>query len=146
MHPKQERSDYFLVVSLLRHLGWQSVVLTYNSTVGSWEFRKLLTKSIIAHTNVTEDYPLGVRTWYFPSKPPGGKEREKLLSLSVCGDNEYSCYNGECIPMEAKCDNEINCEDRSDKGKSCETIQFPEFYDTGKPPPNLKRQYALAHS
>ncbi len=42
-----------------------------------------------------------------------------------CGENEFSCGSGECVPKYARCNGVTNCEDGSDElACSCEPEEF----------------------
>ena len=53
-----------------------------------------------------------VSTWYL-----------ELLWLSagdlyICEENEFICKDGNCLPMDKVCDENFDCEDKSDEDKS----------------------------
>lgn len=38
---------------------------------------------------------------------------------STCARDQFQCQNGECIPMQQKCDGDSDCRDGSDEGIIC---------------------------
>lgn len=116
--------------------GWRRSQLVWNDTLQQWRFEKRKNKEIVAFTNGTTDYPLGIQKWYFLSEKcsdPGEKWRK--MSLNLCGKDEFACNSGECIKMEDRCDKNYNCDDFSDE-QNC-TIITIEGYNKQSPPPIL---------
>ena len=40
---------------------------------------------------------------------------KKLYVLLECIDNHFTCKDGKCVDIDAKCDREYDCEDESDE-------------------------------
>lgn len=38
-----------------------------------------------------------------------------ICAVEPCDTNQFQCYDGQCISNEHRCDNDFNCEDRSDE-------------------------------
>ena len=38
-----------------------------------------------------------------------------VLKLSGCKDTEFTCHDGQCVKMEERCDQRVNCRDQSDE-------------------------------
>ena len=55
------------------------------------------------------------------------------LKLSSCDDNEFTCWDGECVPMEARCDQVFDCSDQSDE-RECQMLVLEDSYQTSVPP------------
>ena len=56
-----------------------------------------------------------------------------FLKLSSCNDEEFTCWNGECVPMEERCDQVFDCSDQSDE-RDCKMLVLEESYQTSVPP------------
>lgn len=77
--------------------------------------------------------PIGRRVWRWNTKVPG-KSEELLLTFTVCRTSEFSCENGECIPITQRCDDVVDCKDATDE-KECNVIRKPKGYDIMYVPP-----------
>lgn len=64
----------------------------------------------------TERYNYPTRAPYRPTQPP-----------PRCYSNEFQCDNGECVPMSSRCNNRVDCRDRSDE-LSCRKFYVFFFY------------------
>ena len=51
------------------------------------------------------------------SRTPTGMEDDE-----ACEANEFECVSGECIPLDAICDGNINCRDGTDETHNCSTF------------------------
>ncbi|XP_018018358.2 uncharacterized protein LOC108674884 [Hyalella azteca] len=77
--------------------------------------------------------PIGRTVWTWSDKLPGQTD-EILLAFTVCRTSEFSCDDGQCIPIQKRCDDILNCRDSSDE-KSCSVIKTPKNYDAVYIPP-----------
>ena len=83
------------------------------------------------------DYPMGVNTWKSVGSNCKTDEDGRIeLLLTTCDDDMYTCGDGSCVPMEKRCDLEVDCKDESDEVQ-CTIAQKPKGYDSGKPPPRI---------
>ena len=57
-----------------------------------------------------------------------------LLSLSVCGEGQYTCDEGSCIELSKKCDLRVDCPDQSDE-TGCTLLDIQTGYSVTIPPP-----------
>ena len=55
------------------------------------------------------------------------------LKLSGCTEDEFTCNNGQCIPMTHRCNKVADCNDKSDERK-CKTVVLDEGYNKAVPP------------
>ena len=80
---------------------------------------------------------MGRKKWHIPESDCNkGMDEERLLQLSSCTGNTFSCDDGECIDIENRCDGINHCNDLSDE-KACQLVNFdPEKYLKGKAPPS----------
>ena len=117
--------------------GMRSTELVWNMGSSSWNFINLRTKKVIAYNNDTDDYPLGTYKWIFTDggcyDNNGGKYRK--MNLNSCGENEFSCLDGQCIDGSLRCDLGYHCKDYSDE-ENCTIFTTPN-YDKNSPPPIL---------
>ena len=86
--------------------------------------------------------PIGRRKWQWDSKIPG-MASELLLAVTVCRTSEFSCEDGQCIPIVQRCDDVMHCRDGSDE-KSCNIIKISNSYDSSYVPPLLDEEVVPA--
>ena len=56
-----------------------------------------------------------------------------VLKLTGCREGEFTCSDGQCIRMEERCDQIMDCEDKSDED-NCKLIVFEDNYNDKVPP------------
>lgn len=83
----------------------------------------------------SESYPLGTRSWSIHGN-------KSLLTFSACSENDFTCADGSCIPIESRCDLHVDCRDSSDEEK-CSKIVYSKRYITFLPPPSANASDAL---
>ena len=89
---------------------------------------KLLSKS-------STSYPLGRQEWALANDLCNSGENHTLnLTLTACGEGMYTCDNGDCVPLEQRCNTAQNCEDGSDEIE-CTILHIPSGYRQASPPP-----------
>ena len=69
-----------------------------------------------------------------------GKTVNVRVSLALCSDDYFNCDDGGCVPLDAKCDGQNDCNDGSDE-LYCATLQLPDNYNKQLSPlvmPELK--------
>lgn len=47
------------------------------------------------------------------------------MHLTECNSDEFSCDISRCIPISQRCDNQYNCDDRTDE-EECPNAHIPE--------------------
>ena len=62
-----------------------------------------------------------------------GNEYRIPLKLTSCNEKEFTCWNGDCIRMEERCDNAFDCRDKSDES-DCQLLVLDESYKSSVPP------------
>ena len=55
------------------------------------------------------------------------------LTLSQCYPGKFTCDSGQCIPLQQRCNIELNCEDQSDEN-NCSGLKLGNDYATEKMP------------
>ena len=74
--------------------------------------------------------PIGSHYWEFKSDGTFCNEKsghKAKLTFSQCYLNKFTCKSGHCIPLDYRCNFELNCKDHTDE-KSCQKIQITEDY------------------
>ena len=69
-------------------------------------------------------------------------DTKRILTLSSCRDDEYTCRDGTCIRLDQNCDLRVECPDSSDES-GCEKLTLPDEYIIRLPPPGLKENSPL---
>ena len=55
------------------------------------------------------------------------------MKLSGCAENEFTCNDGQCIDVNYRCDQIIDCRDKSDE-KECRLLVLEDGYNKMIPP------------
>lgn len=80
------------------------------------------------------EYPFGTKPWTLSTEACGLRSGDVVnLTLSVCGEGQFTCSDGSCISLSKRCDMLIDCSDQSDE-EDCSLVQFPEDYNQAIPP------------
>ena len=58
---------------------------------------------------------------------------QTFLKMTSCLDDEFTCWNGDCIPLEQRCDQVFDCDDQSDE-KDCQIVLLSDSYKRSVPP------------
>ena len=114
--------------------GWTNTELRFDKADARWILKMSESDNVYATYNESDEYPFGKRDWAVIGEPCFNEEsKEVTLQISSCGEEEFSCDNGICIPMEDRCNRRAECQDRSDE-KNCQTIALDETYLAEYPP------------
>ena len=69
-----------------------------------------------------------------------GKEYTVLLKLTGCNTTgQFTCDDGQCVPMEQRCNQLPECRDFSDE-KNCKVLVLREGYNRNIPPVSLEKE------
>nr|XP_045604056.1 uncharacterized protein LOC123761881 [Procambarus clarkii] len=120
---------YIDVVSgelIFRGLGGSEIVRVGNG----WVLRSVLHQMewVLGEAAV----PVG-RQWWL-----GGPDKV-LLALTTCRTTQFTCDTGQCVPLTSRCDDIVQCSDRSDE-TNCRVIDRLSGYDPYYPPPPRPRE------
>ena len=115
-------------VTLGRHdiIGWKTSRIIWKEDQSRWNIENMKTGKVLAYTNSTHDYPLGVREWYFTSGlcKDLGAQKYRRMNLNSCKENEFSCDDGKCVDMKLRCDRSYHCEDFSDEKETVVVLEL----------------------
>ena len=132
--------EYVLPKQMDGHLnlrGFSETDITYigNNTYAMHTFDETFALLHGSHENFI---PLGRQLWNLDGS-------ERILLISSCLQEEFSCDNGQCVPIQVRCDDVQNCVDGSDED-SCFLLEVPKNYKKYLPPPPtvLYRKYEMA--
>ena len=116
--------------------GFSSSSIQWNNEMTRWEMTDTTTEEVIASLS-SREFPVGEGMWKLHSrntciKPPNNLEQK--LMFSNCGQFEYTCSDGTCIPIHKKCDFVPDCFDKGDE-KNCQLLHNEnlEDYDSNIP-------------
>ena len=74
-------------------------------------------------------YPGGLQAWLTDHHCGFTSQRtEVLLHLTACGEENFNCQDGTCVPLGARCDKNNDCPDASDE-KNCTLLITNPSYD-----------------
>ena len=113
--------------------GFSFSSIQWNKNKTQWEI--IDTKNQVTTLSMrSKEFPIGEGIWNLESKdiclenPDGNKLK---LMLSNCGQYEYSCSDGSCIPIQKKCDFVPNCWDE----ENCQLLNDEKMkgYDSNLP-------------
>ena len=114
--------------------GTTGTLLFWNMEQHNWTIELYSNKSIYAVLNNTDEYPLGTHTWTVYNEPCYENNMTQILiNIHACNKSEFNCNDGMCIPMEQRCNGDIDCPDKSDE-VDCDIIQVDESYIQESPP------------
>lgn len=102
---------------------------------GTWMWMNSVQNYTIARMEKTEpNFPMGRRWWQLErdvcNQEPG---TPRLLLLSPCRLDQYTCDNAQCVSLQRRCDLKYDCQDKSDE-YDCNLVGFPVNYQAHLPP------------
>ena len=62
-----------------------------------------------------------------------GRVYNKTLKLSGCADDEFTCSDGQCVKIRDRCDQILDCRDKSDE-QDCKILTLKDGYNNIIPP------------
>ena len=84
-------------------------------------------------------YVLGTHSWHITNDTAKCRYKRMELKMTGCSEGEFTCSNGDCVHMEERCDQVLDCEHKSDE-LNCKTVLLEESYRKTAPPLGLRRE------
>ena len=69
---------------------------------------------------------LGTQNWQIYNDTCGSHYRRNM-TMTACSDDQFTCQDGSCISMKARCDSKVHCGDGSDE-KACTLVSLDPGY------------------
>lgn len=129
----------------------------YASSRPGWEIFDVEQSTVVAFIEHEEgdftDYPIGLRSkisflqnpistgtnlWTFVNN--SCPKSSSNMNLNSCGDDEFPCRNGECIPLASRCNILNDCSDQSDE-RNCNLVTMAQGYNRKIPPVTRGTEY-----
>ena len=112
--------------------GIKGTTLSFDKNGFSWRAavigQKVSGAAIKSHTS----FLLGSSSWTFYNDSPACSQGEdvynQLLKLSGCEVGEFTCGDGQCVTMEQRCNQLVDCRDESDE-QNCKLLVLKESYN-----------------
>ena len=118
--------------SKLLYVGITSSQISFNYSANLWELGVVGKKERTVGRAETglDSLLLGRTHWLVETDTPAcnnGKPYGATLKLSGCGEEEFTCSDGQCININRRCDQIVHCRDRSDE-EDCRLIVLEKGY------------------
>ena len=116
----------------LIYVGITSSQISFNYSANLWELsvRGKKERTVGRADTGFDSLMLGRTSWMIESDSPACNNRRPYsatLKLSGCGEEEFTCSDGQCINIARRCDQIVHCRDKSDE-KDCRLIVLEEGY------------------
>ena len=103
--------------------GW---ILAFNKDIDTWRMSHYYFKDMNVTLLDSSRRPFGKLMWEVANYTCNqGQTMEIELLLSTCHEDQFTCNDGTCIPLEYRCNNKQDCLDVSDE-KQCKIIALDE--------------------
>ena len=115
-------------------LGLKSTLASYNQVTSAWDMKVFgTTYNTTASCKIPKiSYLLGKHEWEFENDDKRcsirGEPYTKLVKLTGCKVDEFTCNDGQCISMNRRCDQISNCRDFSDES-NCDLLVLKRGYN-----------------
>ena len=117
--------------------GFADSLLSFDSINEVWQLTSYKNSELMAVSDM-DDYPFGTYDWTIYNETCYGDEFvgeiNVTLSINACNDNEFNCYDGNCVKMNQRCDRVLDCPDKSDE-TNCDWISLDDAYIKEVTPP-----------
>ena len=117
--------------SQLIYVGITSSEISFNYAANLWELsvRGKKEKTVGRADTGLDSLMLGRTTWMIESDSLACNNRPYTtsLKLSGCGEEEFTCSDGQCIDINSRCDQIVDCRDESDE-EDCRLLVLKNGY------------------
>ena len=117
-------------------LSGTTIGFSKKSLLPTWELDVTLKETKGIAESREESYVLGHNIWRIKNDSVEcmkGEPYKAILKMSGCAEGFFTCHNGDCVRMEKRCNQVINCVDESDE-VDCKTIILKTSYRKTAPP------------
>ena len=115
-------------------------------TDGNWFLQSLVKPEFMLELT-NDDFPMGRHKWKL-AEGDSFCEHEIgnsiQLTLSQCYPGKFTCDSGQCIPLEERCNIELNCEDETDES-NCDGIKIGNEYAKEKVPVSVTAEPTIIY-
>jgi len=105
--------------------GYRKSRIMFDRELNRWKVTSLDDNIPILTLASKEKLPVGPLMWDIPLNICNDDKSERKLFLTSCNETEFACQDGNCIPIQERCDGELQCGDDSDE-LSCKTLYWAE--------------------
>ena len=93
----------------------------------------IVTSNVEAHFHANHPLENAPLVKYLLLECNKGQPYNITLKLSGCSEDEFTCADGQCISINSRCDQIINCRDESDE-QECKLLVLKNGYNKAIPP------------
>ena len=120
-------------------VGFKNTIIEYDGSEFGWKLRVegMLQSTSGLSIAPRSTYALGKHEWAIEGDSlecsKRGEPYTRLLKLTGCRVGEFTCSDGQCISMNKRCDQIVNCQDKSDE-ENCRLLVLEKSYNKKVPP------------
>ena len=124
---------------LISYIGKKHTLIKYDQTLYQWNMSVANNPDIhgVSYSEVTS-LVIGKHVWLISGDYAcSSKGQEVELALTSCNAGEFTCSDGVCIDILARCDNINDCKDKSDEANCARVKINPTYQKFIVPPPHV---------